>query len=257
MNKRKNGRPKGRPFPDSFIVSGRNSVRASILAASAERLFLSPKRKGDPLIKMAEEKGIEWGYMEDDRLGDLSQSGNHQGYVAVCKYIAPLSLDALLDRVEGKKQALFLILDGVEDPVNLGSLLRSGDALGCDGIIMKERGQAPLSQTAAKVSTGAFNFVPIATVTNLSMAIRRLKEKGFWVVSTEMNAEKDYDDLDYDGRYAIVIGNEGFGISRLVKENSDFIVKIPMSGHVNSLNAAVSGALMLAIASLKRKGHKG
>lgn len=252
---KKKGR--GRPCEGHLVVYGRNAVRASLEATGAERLFVSPKRKGDPLIALAESKGVDWGYLDDNKLGDLCQSGSHQGYAAVVKSMPPLTLDSLLRRVEGKKDPLFLMLDGIEDPVNLGSLLRSADALGCDGLIMKERGQAPLNQTAAKVSTGAFNYVPIAAVPNLSGAIRFLKERGFWVVAADMHGTMDYDEPDYSGKMAIVIGSEGFGISRLVKENSDFLVKIPMSGHVNSLNAAVAGALMLAIASLKRCRSKG
>ncbi len=245
-----------RPFPGNIIVSGRNAVAASIEAGSVEHLFVSYKRKGDRLLELAALKGVEAGYLEEDKLGDLCHSSNHQGFVAVCRYVAPLSLEAILGRLKGKKDPLLIILDGIEDPVNLGSLLRSADALGADALITKERGQAPLTEAAAKVSTGAFNYVPIVTVPNLTGCIRTLKENGYWIVATDAKAKTDYDEVDYSGKMAIVIGSEGFGISRLVKENSDFIVKIPLVGHVNSLNAAVAGALFMAVATLKRNESK-
>lgn len=249
-------RPKERPFAGSLIVSGRNAVLASIEAGNARQLFLSPKRKGDPIIKLAEEHGVDYGYLDEAKLGDLAETGSHQGLVCVVNAIPTYSLEGLFRKIGEKKDPLLFLLDGIEDPVNLGSLLRSADALGIDGFILKERGQSPLTKTVAKVSTGAFNYVPLCLVSNLSMAIKELKKNGYWLVATDGKAKLEYDEIDYSGKMAIVIGSEGFGISRLVKENCDYLVKIPMKGHVNSLNAAVAGALFMAVASLKRKTHR-
>lgn len=251
MHKRKSKEPH---FPGSLIVYGRNAVKATYEARNIKDVFVSPKRKDDPLTKKMLESGLDVGYMDEDRLGDLSgvPSSVHQGFVCTCDSIQPMSLTALLGGIK-RKDPVLLILDGIEDPVNLGSIIRGADAFGIDGVIIKERGQSPITATVAKISTGAFNFVRFAAVSNLSGAIRDLKKQGFWIVGTDGYAKTEYDEIDYSGKMAIVVGSEGFGISRLVKENCDYLVKIPMLGHVNSLNAAVAASIFMAMANLKRK----
>lgn len=236
---------------EHLTVYGRNAVSSAIASGKIEHLFISPKRKDDILLRKAIEQGIEYGYMDDNKLGDLCHSGLHQGFVALCPSVPMLSLEKLLS-ITKSKDPLFLILDGIQDPANLGSLLRSSDAFGADGIIIKSKGASPVNETVAKVSTGAYNYVPVAQVGNLSQAIATLKSKGFWIVASDMKGKTPYQDIDYSGKMAIVIGSEGFGISRLVLANCDFVARIEMLGHVNSLNAAVAGALFLAQAALSR-----
>lgn len=242
-------------FPGSFVVYGRNPVSAAIDSKRIRRLFVSPKKRDDILVRKALSIPVEVGYMEDGALGDLCHSGSHQGFVAVVPEMPEISLQSFLSSLK-KADPVLLILDGIEDPNNLGSLLRSADALGASAIIIKSRGQTPLTPTVAKVSTGAYNYVPVISVPNLSGAIRELKKNGFWIVATDGSGTLEYDEIDYSGPIAVVIGSEGFGVSRLVRENSDFIAKIPMVGHVNSLNAAVAGALFLGAINIKRKQKK-
>ncbi|HHS4726545.1 TPA: 23S rRNA (guanosine(2251)-2'-O)-methyltransferase RlmB, partial [Staphylococcus aureus] len=138
-----------------------------------------------------------------------------------------------------------LILDGLEDPHNLGSILRTADATGVDGVIIPKRRSVTLTQTVAKASTGAIEHVPVIRVTNLAKTIDELKDNGFWVAGTEANNATDYRNLEADMSLAIVIGSEGQGMSRLVSDKCDFYIKIPMVGHVNSLNASVAASLMM------------
>ena len=144
------------------------------------------------------------------------------------------------------------MLDGISDPHNLGAILRSADAFGADGIIVKKHGQAPLNATVAKVSTGAIDFVPVCQVTNLTQAIKELKDEGFWIVSSDGKANLDLNQLDYKFPTVLIVGSEGEGVSRLVLQNSDYITKINMVGHVNSLNASVACAIYLSTIHYKR-----
>ena len=144
------------------------------------------------------------------------------------------------------------MLDGINDPHNLGAILRSADAFGADGVIVKKHGQAPLNATVAKVSTGAIDFVPVCQVTNLTQTINELKKNGYWVVSSDGSAKMDLNDIDYKFPTVLVVGSEGEGISRLILENSDYITKINMVGHVNSLNASVACAIYLSTIHYKR-----
>ena len=146
-----------------------------------------------------------------------------------------------------------VILDGIEDPANLGAILRSCDAFGVDGVIIKNTGGVSLNSTVAKVSTGAVMYVPVCGVANLSQAISELKDSRYWIIASDGSATKDYDEVDYKGPVALVVGSEGFGISRLVLQNSDLVVKIPMVGHVNSLNASVATGILLSQVALSRK----
>ena len=148
---------------------------------------------------------------------------------------------------------LLLMLDGIEDPHNIGAILRSADAFGVDGIIIKNRNEAPLNATVAKVSTGAISYVKVATVTNLTKAILKLQENGFWVVSADGSGKSNIDEIDYKCPICLVVGSEGFGISRLVLSKSDFVAKIDMVGHVNSLNASVATGILLSHIFYSRK----
>lgn len=178
--------------------------------------------------------------------------GAHQGVVAQIVTYNYSSLEEIMIRAKKKEHPLILILDEINDPHNLGAILRSCDAFGVDGIIMKKNNQVPLNATVAKVSTGAIDYVPVAQVTNLNTAIETMKKNGYWIVATDGSAKQEYHQVDYKMPIGLVIGSEGKGISRLVLKNSDFIIKINMFGHVNSLNASVACAIVLAQISHNR-----
>ena len=192
-------------------------------------------------------------YLSDAQLEHLAKSPNTQGYVAEVKDYASYALQDLIAAGKEKQYPLLLMLDGIEDPHNLGAIMRSADAFGVDGIILKSRGEAPLNATTAKVSTGAIEFVKVAEVNNLNQAIETLKKAGYWIVSTDGYSTTDYGEIDYKCPICVVIGSEGFGISKLVLKNSDFVVHIPMYGHVNSLNASNAAAILLAGVDYNRR----
>ena len=201
----------------------------------------------DPvLLEAISKKGIVPKYVSIDALNKMSHFGNHQGIIVETFPYEYSSLDEILKCSEGKTQPLILILDEIEDPQNFGAILRSADAFSVDGVIIKSNNQVPLNWTVAKVSTGAIEYVKVAQVSNLNNVLRTLKEKGFWIYAADGSAKQDYTEMDYKGPTALIVGSEGRGISQLVMKNSDFIIKIPMTGHVNSLNVSVSTGILLS-----------
>lgn len=231
----------------STVIYGKNAIANALEAHRVEKLFISARLKEDQFTKKLSLNKVNVLYVSDDRLSSLAKVNNHQGFVAYVKDYETVSLSDLLSKAKGQKEPLILMLDGIEDPHNLGAIIRSADAFGVTGIIMKSHGEVPLNGTVAKVSTGAINFVDVAIVNNLSNAIKTLQDNGFWVVSSDGEAKTNYDEIDYKCPICVVIGSEGFGISRLVVKNSDFVVKIPMYGHVNSLNASVATSIFLSM----------
>ena len=167
------------------------------------------------------------------------------GTSGVIKNKELLSLDNLLGKIKNIKNPLLVMLDELNDPHNLGAILRSGDAFSIDGIIFKSKNQVALTETVAKVSTGAINFVPCVQVVNLTNTIKTLKKNGFWVIGLDGNSSSTLKNIPSDVPLCLVVGSEGFGISRLVKENCDMLVKIPMTGHVDCLNASVACSIAL------------
>jgi 23S rRNA (guanosine2251-2'-O)-methyltransferase len=183
--------------------------------------------------------------VSDSELDRLTGGVVHQGIVARIKTYEFTSLDKLLKLLNGVSNPLLVMLDGIEDPHNFGAILRSCEAMGVQGVLVPKHRSAPLNATVAKVSTGAIEFIPVIQVTNLTQTIQRLKEKGFWVVGAEATNANDYREVDYQMPTLLVIGSEGKGISRLVLEQCDFKVKLPMLGKINSLNASVATAVLL------------
>lgn len=229
------------------IIYGKNAVRETIAHGSIKTLYVSNRIKDDELLRKASAENIDVKSADDRELTRMAKNPSHQGFVAICDDIETVSLEDMISFAKNKKYPLIAILDGIEDPHNLGAILRSADAFGVDGIIMKNRGAVQLNGTVAKVSTGAINYVKVAVVTNLNRAIETLKKSGYWVVASDGEAKMSYSEVDYKCPIAVVIGSEGFGISQLVLKNSDFIVKIPMHGHVNSLNASVAAGIFFAM----------
>ena len=162
-----------------------------------------------------------------------------------------LSLNEAINQIKSKDKSLILVLDGVEDPHNLGAIIRSADAFDVDMIIIKEHGQVDVTPIVRKVSTGAIDHVKIVRVSSITRALEKLKEIGYWVYAADGSGDVDYSKISYDNKTVVVMGSEGFGISRLVLENSDFIIKIPMFGHVNSLNVSVATGIILAMIKSK------
>lgn len=236
-----------------YYVYGRNAVRECLRSDTAKTLFTRRRFASDPIAEEARAKCVDVQYKEDRELDRLSGNAKHQGFVCLASAPELVPLRSLIQNGKAKEAPLVLILDGIEDPVNLGAILRSADAFGVDGVIIKNTGNVTLNATVARVSTGAVAYVPVCGVANLSQAISELKDAGYWIVSSDGSATQTYDQIDYHGPIALVVGSEGFGISRLVLQRSDFTVKIPMMGHVNSLNASVATGILLSYIVLARK----
>ncbi len=228
------------------IVYGKNPVEAAVASNHAKTVYIAERLKSDSFALKLISEGAKAKYVPDATLERIAKTKFTQGYVAEVEEYRLYSLAELINDAKTKRFPLIAMLDGIEDPHNLGAILRSADAFGVDGIIMKKRGQAPLNQTVAKVSTGAIEYVKVCEVANLSQAIKTLKDNGYWIVATDGSATQNYDDIDYKSPICVIIGSEGFGISQLVLRNSDFVVKIPMYGHVNSLNASNAACTLFA-----------
>ncbi|WEV41048.1 23S rRNA (guanosine(2251)-2'-O)-methyltransferase RlmB [Lactobacillus sp. ESL0681] len=197
------------------------------------------------VFSLAKPKGIVVQTVPKNKLDRLVQGGNHQGLVLTIASFEYADLDELLNRFEDEdKRPFLLMLDSIEDPHNLGSILRSADATGVDGIIIPKRHATGLTSVVAKTSTGAIDYVPVARVNNLVQTSQMLKKRGYWLFGTDMQGT-DYRQWDANGKTVLVIGNEGKGISRLLKEQMDQMLTLPMRGHVQSLNASVATGVLL------------
>lgn len=231
------------------FVFGRHAVVEALQTPDrVNRVFIQEGTSGRDaakVIELAREKGIQVQTVPKTKIEDLVGNAVHQGLVASIAAYEYADLEDVFKKSEEKGEDLFIvILDGVEDPHNLGSILRTADATGVHGIIIPKRRSASLTATVAKASTGAIEHVPVVRVTNLTQTIEQLKARGVWVFGTDMNGT-DYRKWNTSGPLAIVMGNEGKGVSRIVKESVDEMVTIPMVGHVQSLNASVASALMM------------
>jgi len=224
-------------------IYGKNVVKQRILNhKKIHLLLLSKSHPAKEFIEMANEAHIPIKYCDDKELSKYE--GNHQGVIAEIDDYKTYSLEEVLNSLSDN--ATIVILDGLEDPHNLGAILRTADASQVDAIIIPKNGSVQLNGTVAKVSTGAIETVRTIMVTNLTQTIETLKKHKFWVYGSEFTADAvDYRSIKYQGRVALVIGSEGKGISRLVLKNCDQVVKIPMYGEINSLNASVSAALLM------------
>ncbi|MDD9138106.1 23S rRNA (guanosine(2251)-2'-O)-methyltransferase RlmB [Fructobacillus sp. CRL 2054] len=195
--------------------------------------------------KLAKDRGLVVTQGPKGKLDELADRGNHQGLVLSVAAYDYADLDQLFEKAEqAGEEPFFLILDEIEDPHNLGSIMRTADAAGVHGIIIPKRRSVQLTGTVAKASTGAIEHVPVCRVTNLVQTVKTLKDRGLWVFGTDMNGQ-DYRTWDAKGATALIIGNEGKGISPLLKKQVDAMLTIPMIGHVQSLNASVAASLLI------------
>lgn len=232
------------------ILYGKNPILEALRSGREMNRILvaegSQRAAVKPVLDEAKRRGIVYQFVPRQKLDQAVGHAHHQGVVAYVAAYSYVDLDDLITRAKRRSQAPFLLLlDGIEDPHNLGSILRSGDAAGVDGVIIPKRRAAGLTQAVAKASAGAIEYVPVSRVANLAQTIERLKEEGFWITGTDASARLDYRQVDYTLPTALVIGSEGRGISRLVREKCDHLVKIPMAGKVNSLNASVASAILM------------
>lgn len=229
-----------------MIIYGKNPVVEAIRnKRNISKMVVVDGLKDQNFLKFLKENHIKYELLPQHviskRYGDKTG-----GIVAEINEYEYATLEEVLNKTSKKPEGgVLMLLDGLEDPHNLGAILRSADATGADAIIIPKNRSVSLNQTVAKVSTGAIEYVDVVQVTNLTQTIQELKKQGYWVIGLELDGSIYYDEQDYKGNVAIVVGSEGKGISRLVKENCDVLVKIPMYGKVNSLNASVSAGLIL------------
>ena len=230
-------------------IIGRNPVQEAI--KSGREIDKIMVKKGEiegslrPIIKKARDMGIPVIEADRNKLDQIAEGGNHQGVIAYVAAHDYASLDDIFKNAENKGHAPFIvILDKITDPHNFGSIIRTANCAGADGIIIPKRGNVGLNEVVAKTSAGAIEYVPVCKVTNIAQTIDALKDRGVWVAGAEAGGDTMYK-TDLKGSMALVIGSEGEGISRLVKEKCDFLVEIPMFGDVNSLNASVAAAVLM------------
>ena len=230
-------------------IIGRNPVAEAV--KSGREIDKIIVKKGEiegslrPIIKKARDAGIPVIEAERQKLDQLAEGGNHQGVIAYAAARDYASLDDIFKRAEEKGEPPFIVvLDKITDPHNFGSIIRTANCAGAHGIIIPKRGSVGLNEVVAKTSAGAIEYVPVVKVTNISQTIDTLKERGVWVAGAEAGGDTMYK-TDLSGSMALVIGSEGEGISRLVKEKCDFLVEIPMFGNINSLNASVAAAVLM------------
>ena len=226
-------------------IEGRNAVLEAFRSGKPiDKVFLLDGCMDGPLKTIAREAKKHdtiINYVNKERLEQLSETGKHQGVIAMAAAYEYADVDTILKKAEEKGEPPFiLLLDGIEDPHNLGAIIRTANLAGAHGVIIPKRRAVGLTATVAKTSAGAINYTPVAKVTNLTQTMKELKEKGMWFVGADMGGETMYN-LDLTG---VVIGSEGDGISKLVKENCDFIASIPMKGDIDSLNASVAAGVL-------------
>lgn len=231
-----------------FVIEGRNAVIEAYRAGKTiDKLFvLEHCKEGsmNTVIREAKKHDTIINYVKKERLDQMSETGKHQGVIAYAAAYDYASVDDILEKAEQKGEAPFIIiLDDIEDPHNLGAIIRTANLAGAHGVIIPKHRAAGLTATVVKASAGAINYTPVAKVTNISKTIDELKDKGLWFVCADMGGTTMYD-LDLRGPIGLVIGNEGKGVSRLVKEKCDFVVSVPMFGDIDSLNASVATGVL-------------
>ena len=244
-------------------VEGRNAVIALLESGKdINKIYISNGEKHgsiNKIIAMAKERKVLITEVNKSKLNEMAREENNQGVIAIVPPFEYCNVDEILDYANSKKEDPFIIiLDGIEDPHNLGAIIRTAETAGAHGIIIPKRRAACVNSTVAKVSAGAVEHMKIARVNNLTETIKYLKDNGIWVYGTDIEAKDYYYNQDLTGKIAVVIGSEGFGMSRLVKENCDVLLKIPMKGKITSLNASVSsGIVMYEVVKQRKSPYQG
>ena len=243
---------------DENVLEGRNAVTEALKAGrTIDKVFLASGDTDTTLRRiaaLAKKNGAVVTWCDRRKLDSLSATGAHQGVIAMAAARAYSTLDEILALAESRGEAPLVILcDEISDPHNLGAIMRTAECAGAHGVIIPKRRNAGLTPVVAKASAGAVEYLPIARVTNLTAAIQSLKDRGLWIYGTAADGAGDLYDTDLTGPCGIVIGSEGSGISRLVAEQCDFMIRIPLQGQINSLNASNAAAVMLYEALRQRR----
>ena len=231
-----------------FTIEGRNAVIEAFRSGKTiDKLFVLEGCKDGPvmtILREAKKGNTIINYVDKERLDRMSHTGHHQGVIANAAAYEYAEVSDILDAAREKNEPPFIvILDGIEDPHNLGAIIRTANLAGAHGVIIPKRRAVGLTATVAKTSAGALNYTPVAKVTNIAVTIEELKKEGLWFVCADMGGETMYK-LNLKGPIGLVIGNEGEGVSRLVKEKCDMIASIPMKGDIDSLNASVAAGVL-------------
>lgn len=244
-----------------LVIEGRNAVLEAFRSGrTVDKLFVLDGCQDGPvrtIIREAKKQDIILNFVGKERLNQISGTGKHQGVIAYAAAYEYAQVEDMLELARSKGEDPFLILlDNIEDPHNLGAIIRTANVMGAHGVVIPKRRASGLTATVAKTSAGALNYTPVAKVTNLSKTIEELKEKGLWFVCADMDGEPSYQ-LNLTGPIGLVIGNEGEGVGRLVRERCDFLAGIPMKGEIDSLNASVAAGVLayeIVCQRLKKNG---
>ncbi len=260
----RNDRPKKEEFSEKperqerdDLIIGRNAIREALKSGRpAECLMLQRgERKGSvsPIVAQCIEMKIPVKEVDGKKLDFMCGHSNHQGVILIAAAKEYSTLEDIFTNAEEKGEAPFIIIcDGLEDPHNLGAVIRSAEAAGAHGVVIPSRRSTGLGYTVGKSSAGALEYMPVARVTNINSAIEEVKKRGLWVYAADMDG-KPYYETDMSGAVAIIVGSEGRGVGRLVKENADVVVSIPMKGQINSLNASVAASILMFEVAKTRK----
>ncbi|MXQ54588.1 23S rRNA (guanosine(2251)-2'-O)-methyltransferase RlmB [Shimazuella alba] len=243
-------------------IFGKHAVlEAASAGRDMEKVWLAEgmkKKSVEDLVRQLEDQKVPYHWVPRSKLDQVAENQNHQGVAAQVSSYQYVSVEQIVANAKHKGEHPFLLLlDGIVDPHNLGTVLRTADATGVHGVIIPKRRAVGLTATVAKISAGAIEYVPVAKVTNMNRTAEYLKDQGVWLVGTDGESKQSYETVDYDMPVALVIGNEGQGISQQLKKKCDFLVRLPMKGRVSSLNASVATGVMLyqVLQSRKTKGN--
>lgn len=239
------------------LIIGRNPVMEALRSErEIEKIVALKDGEGSlkKIVGMAKDKRLPVQFADKNVLDRLAGGGVHQGIIAYVSQYQYAELEDLLDRAKERSEDPFIIiLDGIEDPHNLGAIMRTADGAGAHGIVIPKRRAVGITETVVKTSAGAVEYMPVVKVSNIAQTIDKLKDLGLWIAACDMDG-KVYHEQDLKGSLALVIGAEGAGVSRLVKEKCDFVVSIPMAGNINSLNASNAAAVLMYEVRRQRKG---
>ena len=246
-----------KPLVNENKIEGRNAVIEALRSEKpVDKLYILDGCQDGPVMtikRMAKNKDIFVKYVAKERLDQMSDTGHHQGVIAMAAAYEYAEVEDILQKSKDKGEAPFIfILDNIEDPHNLGAIIRTANLAGAHGVIIPKNRAVGLTATVARTSAGALNYTPVARVTNISKTIEELKKEGLWFVCADMGGETMYK-LNLTGPIGLVIGNEGEGVSRLVREKCDFVASIPMKGDIDSLNASVAAGV-LAYEIVRQRG---
>lgn len=233
---------------------GKNTIKGLIESkAMFEVVYISENFNDQKYLNWLKQNKCYPVKISDSKIKNMVDNVNHQGIIAKAFNYQYYDFNKMISDDVNNNHSLIVILDGVEDPQNFGAIIRTSEAVGANGIVIGKNRSVKVTPTVAKVSTGAIENVKISQVTNIKNSLKQLKKEGYWVVAAHMDTDVLYDSIDYDSKIALVVGSEGKGISKIVLEECDFIVKIPMYGKVSSLNVSVSAAILMYQINSSRK----